>query len=205
MTESKKSYLGIKRLAKAYTITIPAARKALMAHKVMTQDGQPVKPVYAKTSVMEDGTIWHQWEKKIAHRAFSKSGYKLADSIDLLGHAQGRHQADRQIDLCLVGIGDLVDMSKHRDTKDAEISKALDIYLGASFHDCHAIGGPCAVLMIHSPESCVEFIKRLHFVSMDYVATCKKMAKNDKVREKIDRYHHSIKRLSDWVQAQYFR
>lgn len=65
MAESKNSYLGIKRLAKAYTITIPAARKALMAHKVMTLDGQPVKPEYAKTSELKDGMFWPQWETKM--------------------------------------------------------------------------------------------------------------------------------------------
>jgi len=205
MSESKISYLGIKRLAKAYTITIPAARKALMAHKVMTLDGQPVKPEYAKTSELEDGTPWHQWETKVAHRAFKKAGYRLADHIDLLGHAQGRMEAARNIDLCLVGIGNLVNMRKFEKTQDPEVYKAMRIYFSAGVNDCHALGGPFAVMLVHSPETCVEFIKRLHFVSMDYVATCKKIAKNDKVRAKIDRYHHSLKRLSDWVQSQYFR
>lgn len=205
MKATKPTYMGVKRLAKAYTITIPAARKSLMAHNVMDANGHPVKPEYAKASQMDDGTVWYQWETEVADKAFKKDGYRLADSIELLGYAQNRHQADSKIDLCLAGIGDLVNLRQYLGSKDPEISKAVDVYQGASFHDCHAIGGPCAVLMINSRESCAAFIKRLHFVSMDYVATCKKLAKDDQVRAEIDRYCQSLKRLSDWVQLQYFR
>lgn len=205
MKSTKSQYMGIQRLANAYTITIPAARKALMTHKVMDHKGQPVKPEYAKTSKMEDGIVWHQWEMQVADKAFKKEGYRLADSIELLGHSQNRHQANRKIYLCLSAIGDLVNLNEYQDTDNSEISKAVDVYLGASFHDCHAIGGPCAVLMIDSRESCAAFIKSLHFVGMDYVATCKKLANDEQLKHEIDRYYQSLKNLSDWVQLQYFR
>lgn len=205
MTDTKKTYMGIKRLAKEYKITIPAARTALIAGKVMTLFGDPVKPEYAKTSQMEDGNIWHQWDTVVAGKAFKKRGYKEGGDIEILGHPKSRYQAQTQIEKCLYAIGSIAGFVEHELTDNIEVNEAIKIWFSAGIGDCHAIGGPGAVVMIYSPENCNNFLERLHSVTMAYIATCKRLAPDDKAREEIDRYHDALKRLSKWVESQYFK
>lgn len=202
---SDKSYVGLKKVAKKFAITIPKLRKAMKEFGLIDQNGQPYKDDFAQTRFLADGTAWYLWDEDLVLKAIKKFGLKKPDKLTLYSHVQNKFQAEGKIDEAFYQIGSLASMDRHSDSSDPDTVKAHCIFISSKFKDIHAIGGPCAVQMISDQESCAKFVVKVKNVLYEYHKTCRSLAETEKDCVEIDFYRDAINNLVAWVQLQYFR
>lgn len=205
MAASAPSYAGIQQLSKEFAITIPKARNALMAGKIMTADGKPVKSTYAIEQIGIDDKPWYRWDRKIAFKAFHKAGLEKPSKLQKYSHIQSKWQASKKLDDAFTQMGVSSKLEIAYENNPEKFHNSFRVFSGARVHDNHAIGGPAAVFFVSSKETCAVFIVRLHKVVDDYELSCKSNCKTLKQIEEVEFYADAIRRVADWVQLQFFR
>jgi hypothetical protein len=203
MKTAKPSYAGIKQLSKEFAITMPKARDALKAAKVMGPDGKPVKAEYAQERQMEDGKIWYSWDKSIAENAFLKAGLKQPSELERYSHVQNKHQADGKIADAFIKIGETSQLEEAYNTGREDLSAAFSLLQGCMYEWDH--GGIGSAVELSSKDECVTLINNLHRAIKDYESTCKSICKTQQQIKEVEFYAAAIRRVADWIQLQFFR
>lgn len=205
MTNSSSTYAGIKQLSKEFAITMPKARDALKAAKIMDMNRIPVKSEYAQARQQPNGQVWYSWNKEIAFKAFRKAGLRKPTPLEKYSHVENRYQAQSRIDDSFIKIGEISKLEAAYEKEPEKFRSERWFYIGSMHCGCDSLGGAFAVVYLSTIDECVSYLKSLRRVIDEYELACKSICKTKKQIKEVEFYAAAIRRVADWIQLQFFR